>query len=152
MTFLQTRIAPRSAPIEEQVRVAPTGASSQSGSKGEPFAAACPRLGLAGDMATRALFATPEHRCHAARAWKPSLAHQARYCLGGRFYSCGEFQRRELRRTRSSAVHGLAARSRRRLPLATALASILVVLSVLALYWLAGLTNSDLGTLISIWT
>jgi hypothetical protein len=154
MTFLQTRIAPRLALIEKQDGVVLTpGASSQSGSKGEPFPAACPKLGLSGDLATRALFPTLEHRCYAARAWKPSMAHQALYCLGDRFYSCREFQRYGHRATGSHAVSALAARLRR-LSLGTKMlvASVLSILMVLALYWLIGLTSSDLGTMLSKWT
>jgi hypothetical protein len=77
---------------------------------------ACPRLGLARDPLTHALFPTPDHRCFAERTRRPELAYQARFCLAGRHPDCDEYRRYEARCV-SRGLRGRLSRLRVRLPL-----------------------------------
>ena len=59
----------------------------------------CPLLGLASDELSRALFATPDHRCYAAGQKRIALADQERFCLGPGFAFCPRYaatQRQEV--------------------------------------------------------
>lgn len=53
--------------------------------------APCPRLGLAEDRFTHALFATEAHRCYAGRTRQPSVDRQESLCLSGDFFDCARF-------------------------------------------------------------
>lgn len=52
---------------------------------------ACPRLGLAHDPATRALFVSDDHRCGADPSFVPAGEHQQAYCLTANYLDCAHY-------------------------------------------------------------
>ena len=77
----------------------------------------CPRLGLVGDPASRALFATNAHRCFASSVPAAvTVAHQRAYCLGARHRQCPVFgQSTPVQPDSAAAPPAITERLRRRL-------------------------------------